>query len=142
MTLRRGYAPMLPEFDEFLFASVGEEVDGIPLSVLSALSRLDLDPRAEAVRLAHLTKEAASEQLARMIARLYDRHWSVSEVRGIASGLVERLPTPGAAATNNHAAEGVNPATGFRAPASLIYLAMAVAVLVVFVASGFLSSGG
>jgi hypothetical protein len=66
MTLRRGYAPMLPEFDEFLFASVGEEVDGMPLSMLSALSRLGLDPRDEAVRLAHLTKEAAADQLARM----------------------------------------------------------------------------
>jgi hypothetical protein len=29
MTLRRTYAPMLPEFDDFLFASVGEEVEGI-----------------------------------------------------------------------------------------------------------------
>ena len=76
MTLRRAYAPMFPEFDAFLFASVGEEVDGVPLSVLSALSRLGLDPRDEAARLAHLTREAAADQLARMIARLYDRRWS------------------------------------------------------------------
>ncbi len=62
MTLPRAYAPMLPEFDAFLFASVGEEVDGIPLSVLSALARLGLDPRDEAVRLAHLTREAAADQ--------------------------------------------------------------------------------
>ena len=57
MPLRRAYAPMLPQFDTFLFASVGEEVDGAPLSVLSALSRLGLDPRDEAARLSHLTKE-------------------------------------------------------------------------------------
>jgi hypothetical protein len=63
MTLCRAYAPMFPEFDAFLFASVGEEVDGVPLSVLSALSRLGLDPRDEAARLAHLTKEAAADQL-------------------------------------------------------------------------------
>ena len=50
MSLRRAYAPMLPEFDTFLFASVGDEVDGVPLSVLSALSRLGLDPRDEAAR--------------------------------------------------------------------------------------------
>ena len=48
----------------------------MPLSVLSALSRLGLDPRDEAARLAHLTKEAAADQLARMIARLYERRWS------------------------------------------------------------------
>src|SRR5712691_10844358 len=97
MTLRRAHAPMLPEFDAFLFASVGEEVDGVPLSVLSALARLDLDPRDEAARLARLTKEAAADQLARMIARLSDRRRSVSEAQRIASDLIERLPMASAA---------------------------------------------
>src|ERR1700732_4542393 len=83
---------MRPEFDPFLFASVGEEVDGIPLSVLSALSQLGLDPRDEAARLSHLTKEVAAEQLARVIARLSDRRWTLSETRRIAGGLIERLP--------------------------------------------------
>jgi hypothetical protein len=45
MALRPAYAPELPEMDPFLFASVGEEIDGIPLTVLSALSQLDVDPR-------------------------------------------------------------------------------------------------
>src|ERR1043165_65514 len=102
MSLRHAYAPMFPEFDSFLFASVGEEVDGIPLSVLSALSRLDLDPRDEAARVSHLTKEAAgsppltretaADQLARMIAGLSERRWTLSEARGIAGRLIERLP--------------------------------------------------
>src|ERR1041385_6388144 len=92
MSLRHAYAPMFPEFDSFLFASVGEEVDGIPLSVLSALSRLDLDPRDEAARLSHLTKETAADQLARMIAGLSERRWTLSEARGIAARLIERLP--------------------------------------------------
>jgi len=92
MPLRGAYAPMRPEFDRFLFATVGEEVDGVPLSVLSALSRLGLDPRDEAARLAHLTKEAAAAQLANMIARLSDRSWSLSQVSEIAGRLIERLP--------------------------------------------------
>ena len=70
MALRGPYAPVLPELDPFLFAAVGEEVDGIPLSMLSALSRLGLDPRGEAARLSHLAGEAAADQLARTIARL------------------------------------------------------------------------
>jgi hypothetical protein len=49
MPLRRPYAPVLPELDPFLFAAVGEEVNGIPLSVVSALARLGLDPREEGV---------------------------------------------------------------------------------------------
>src|ERR1700719_4267178 len=93
MSLRRAYAPMLPEFDSFLFASVGEEVDGVPLSVLSALTRLGLDPRDEAARLSHLTKEAAADQLARMIARLSDQRWTLAEARWIAGRLIKRLPT-------------------------------------------------
>jgi hypothetical protein len=70
MPLRGPYVPVLPELDPFLFASVGEEVDGIPLSVLSALSRLGLDPRGEAARLSDLAGEAAADQLAWTIARL------------------------------------------------------------------------
>ena len=91
MPLRRAYAARLPEYDSFLFAPVGEEVDGIPLSVLSALSRLNLDPRDEAARLAQLTEETAADQLASMIGRLSDRRWSLSEARRIAGRLVERL---------------------------------------------------
>ena len=89
MSLPGPYAPMRPEFDRFLFATVGEEIDGVPLSVLSALSRLGLDPRDEAARLAHLTKEAAADQLANMIARLSDRSWSLSQVSEIAGRLIE-----------------------------------------------------
>jgi hypothetical protein len=142
MTLRRAYAPMFPEFDAFLFAAVGEEVDGIPLSVLSALSRLGLDPRDEAARLAHLTKDAAADQLARMIARLADRQWSVAEARRIASGLIERLPMANAAGKDDRATRGAKPTTLFRAPSYLIYLALAAAMLVSLVASGYLSLNG
>ncbi len=142
MTLRRSYAPMLPEFDAFLFASIGEEVDGVPLSVLSALSRLDLDPREEAVRLAHLTKEAAADQLARMIARLYDRRWSVSEALRIARGLVERLPVARPAGTKVSPATRARPATGIPAASLLIYLALGLAMLTGLVVSGTLFLGG
>ena len=141
MTLRRAYAPMLPEFDGFLFASVGEEVDGVPLSVLSALSQLGLDPRDEAARLAHLTKEAAADQLARMIARLYDQRWSASEAWRIATALVERLPMAGAA-RDDRAAPRTRPTIGFGSPSLLVYLALAVALLVSLIASGYLSFGG
>src|SRR5580704_15993849 len=94
MVLRHAYAPELPEMDPFLFASVGEEVNGIPLSVLSALTRLGVDPRDEATRLSRLTSKTATSQLARMFARLPDRPWTSPEIRRIASKLVELLPAP------------------------------------------------
>ena len=142
MTMRGAYAPMLPEFDAFLFAPVGEEVDGIPLTVLSALSQLGLEPRDEAARLAHLTREAAADQLARMIAGIYDRRWSASETWKIASGLVERLPMSGGGAKDHRPAPSTRPATGFVTPSAWIYLAMALAMFVSLIASGYLSSGG
>ncbi len=142
MTLRSAYAPMFPEFDAFLFASVGEEVDGVPLSVLSALSRLGLDPRDEAARLAHLTKEAAADQLARMIARLYERRWTITEAQRIAGGLIERLPMASAAGKADRAAPGTRLTTGFAASSYLIYLALALAIIVGLFATGALSLGG
>ena len=142
MTLSRAYSPMLPEFDAFLFASVGEEVDGLPLSVLSALARLGLDPWDEAARLARLTRETAANQLAKMIGGLHDRRWSASEAWRIASGLVERLPIAGAVATDARPAPGTTLATGFATPSVWIYLAMVLAMLVSLIASGHLSLGG
>jgi hypothetical protein len=141
MMRRSTYAPLLPEFDAFLFAPVGEEVDGVPLSVLSALSRLGLDPRDEAARLARLTKNAAADQLAAMIARLYDRRWSASEAWRIASGLVERLPQAKAAANDGSAAPDAGTAIVAGSSPFSIYLAMAVAMVVILIVGGYLFLG-
>jgi hypothetical protein len=128
--------------DPFLFASVGEEVDGMPLSVLSALSRLGLDPRGEAARLSDLTGDAAADQLARMIARLPDRRWTASEMRKIAGGLIELLPRATKRGKSDEAPRTADRKVGSRASALLIYLALAGAVLIGFVAYGFSSSHG
>jgi hypothetical protein len=141
MPLRRAFAPILPEFDPFLFAAVGEEVDGVPLSVLSALSRLGLDPRDEAARLSALTKEAAADQLARMIARLSDRRWTLSEARRIACRLIERLPAPATSGKPVRFETGAEFTPGSKASPFLIYLALLIALLGL-IASGFLSFRG
>ncbi len=44
MTLRPQFSLINSEFNEFLFASVGMEKTGIELTVLSALTRLGVDP--------------------------------------------------------------------------------------------------
>lgn len=65
----------------------------MPLSVISALTGLGLDPWAEATRLSSLETREAVEQLVPMIARLPGERWASSEVRKIALGLIERLPS-------------------------------------------------
>lgn len=142
MALRLAYAPVLPEMDPFLFASVDEDLAGIPLSVLSLLSRLDLDPRNEAVRLSQLTKDVASDQLTQMIARLPDRHWTSLETRRIAARLVALLPTTNKDTEGSQTAGNAGQTISTRASPSLIYLALAGAVLIGLVAHGVLSPAG
>ncbi len=55
------------DFNAFLFAPIGEGDSGRPLSVLSALARLDVDPWDEAARLARLPGEAAIRRFAALI---------------------------------------------------------------------------
>lgn len=137
MPLRRAYAPVMPELDPFLFATVGEEVNGVPLSVLSALTRLGFEPRDEAARLSDLTREAATDQLARMIARLSDRQWTAAESRRIARGLAERLPAPTIAGETAPLESSADRAPGSGAPVLLIYLAIAgVALLSIYFHGG------
>jgi len=92
VTLRASYRPLRPDLDRFLFAAVGAEQDGIPLSMVSALTRLGLDPWDEASRLSSLSKREAIEQLARLIAELPGTCRPLPEAREIAGGLVEQLP--------------------------------------------------
>ena len=92
MALRGSFRPLRPDLDNFLFAAVGAERDRIPLSMLSALTRLGLDPWDEAGRLSSLSKREAIEQLARLIAELPGACRPLPEARGIASASIERLP--------------------------------------------------
>jgi hypothetical protein len=98
--LRRSFRPLRPEFDKFLFATVGDEVDGIPISVVSALARLGLDPREEAGRLSSLGNREAVEQLARLIAEVPGSFRPLGEARLLADGLVGLLPKHGTSRTS------------------------------------------
>jgi len=89
------------EFNDFLFAFVGEEENGVELTVLSALARLGLDPWGEAANLSKLTREAATSALAAKIAALPDGHWKESDIRSIAGRLVDFLPRHASAATKS-----------------------------------------
>lgn len=92
MTLRPPYRPLRPDLDKFLFATVGDEIDGVPLSVVSALVRLGLDPWNEASRLSSLSNREAVEQLARLIAELPGLVRPMGEARDIAGSLIKLLP--------------------------------------------------
>ena len=92
MALRPEYSLGHSEFNDFLFAFVGEEKSGAQLTVLSALARLGLDPWEEAARLSEMTKEAATNALATAMHSLTEGDWKASDTRSIAVRLVGRLP--------------------------------------------------
>jgi hypothetical protein len=92
MALRPEYSLINSEFNDFLFALVGEEKSGMQLTVLSALTRLGFDPWREAARLSELTKEAATSALAAAISALPEGDWEGLNSRSIAVRLVDRLP--------------------------------------------------
>jgi hypothetical protein len=66
----------------------------MPLSVLSALARLDVDPRKEAAELSELPKGTAAQRLGSLIARLPGGRWTPAESRAIADRQIDLLPRP------------------------------------------------
>ena len=92
MALRTAFNTLSPEYDAFLFAPIGEEGNGMSLSVISAFTRLNIDPWGEAARLSDLSKEKAIEALAPIIARLPVGRWTSVDIPAIARRLVDVLP--------------------------------------------------
>lgn len=90
--MSRGVLAHRPELDDFLFAAIGEERNGMLLTVASALGRLGLDPWREADRFAAMSKTAAAKLLAPMIARLPEGLWAAADAQAIAGRLVKLLP--------------------------------------------------
>jgi hypothetical protein len=81
-----------PSFDDFLFAPIGEDRNDMPLSVLSALARLDIDPWQEADKLAQLPGQTAARRLASLIAALPDWPSMHLDHGTIAAPLIALLP--------------------------------------------------
>ena len=129
MTLRPEYSLGHSEFNDFLFASIGEEESGSQLTVLSALARLGLDPWTEAARLSDLPKEAATAALTATIARLPEGALKASDVRSIALLLVDRLPGRGSRPAGSPPEGGAErQTTDARWHNRLIWLALAAVV--------------
>jgi hypothetical protein len=106
-----------PTFEAFLFAPIGEQRNGVMLSVLSGLSRLDVDPWDDAERLALLPENRAIDALSNRIAQLPLGMWQASDTRAIAARLVALLPKHGSPVT----ASLKVPALGDgKSPASLV----------------------
>jgi|SRR6185437_6452967 len=80
------------EFDGFLLSNIGIQPNGMPLTVLSLLARIGVDPWNQAERLSVLPNELAVSWLAKAISRCPPDSVVPSNATILASDLVNRLP--------------------------------------------------
>src|SRR5579863_8936243 len=78
--------------NDFLFASVGTEPNGMTLSLVSVFARLGSDPWREAGRLDRLPTAEAITSLARTIAAMPMSVWALPDATTIATRLIALLP--------------------------------------------------
>jgi hypothetical protein len=129
MTLPARFSLLHSDLNDFLFASVGDQQNGMPLNVVSALTRLNVDPWQEAARLAALPKFLAAEALEPMIARspIFRRQQSDNLV--ISQRLVELLPAGEQAAMPPREQTGATERKYFDAAMVLTCLALVAVAL-------------
>lgn len=84
--------PLGSDFDNFLFATIGEDQNGLLFSVNSALARLNFDPWDEAAALMRLPHDKATRRLATLIERLPCAPSTLCDPAQIAERLIALLP--------------------------------------------------
>lgn len=94
MEHRPGVSTLSESYNDFLFATVCDEANGMRLSVLSALARLNVDPWEEATRLAAMPRAIAARTLASMFDSASGRSWNAPEAEATAARLVRLLLDP------------------------------------------------
>jgi hypothetical protein len=92
VTLRPEYRLGHSEYNGFLHACVGVGKTGAELTVISAFTRLGVDPWQEAARLSEMPKDTAVRALAAILAALPEGAWQASQGEAICARLVTSLP--------------------------------------------------
>ena len=95
MALSARFTQLNSDLDGFLTVQCGHEKSGAPLSVLSALTRIGVDPWREGSRLSKLPRDVAARELAPLIARFSDEGRVSSEVMTLAERIAALLPEAG-----------------------------------------------
>ncbi len=114
MEHRSRFSTLNASYNDFLFATVCDEANGMRLSVLSALARMNVDPWEEATRLAAMPKAIAERTLVSILGSILDlasgRNGNSPDAAATAARLVRLLPGPDKVATE----------TATNAPAGIV----------------------
>ena len=124
---------LTPKFDDFLFARIDENGE-TPLSVLSVLARLGIDPWEEAARLAQLPRTVAARRLASSIAAIPGAPSAYLDAGTVSDRLISLLPPPHAVARLPHEL-GVRPMAKSTFAVWAILMALILVMQVILVRS-------
>ena len=124
-------------FDPFLYAAVGEDRNGNPVTVLSTLARLGLEPWDAAAELAGMTRAEARSRLGDLLARFRDVPALVQDRAAVTQRLIDLLPS----ATGRRAGQAGRQLSPARAIGIGTVLAMLI-LLLQLVRTVFTGSGG
>ena len=130
--------PPSSDFDDFLFMPLGVDQNGLPLSVISLLARLNLDPWQEARILAALPAEAAATRMAASLDSVADPILRTAITESVVLCALSRLPRqmPAAIQSSSAGLEAVAaPHLGTRI-GTIVMITSAIVIL----ASQFLTS--
>jgi hypothetical protein len=97
MTVSLDYPLSRARYTAFLFTVVGTETHeannrGEDITILTALSRVGVDPWQEAARLARLSRRDAARSLANTFTNLPDTRWAEGDAEGTARRMIGTLP--------------------------------------------------
>ncbi|HVT28589.1 MAG TPA: hypothetical protein VHE81_11300 [Lacipirellulaceae bacterium] len=128
MDHRSRFSTLSASYDDFLFAPVCEDPNGLRLSVLSALARFNVDPWEEAARLAAMPKQIAETTLLSILDLVSGRSWKSSEAAAAAAQLVRLLPRLDEAAATATATADARTVTAHRTNYWWLWLAFWIAM--------------
>lgn len=141
MQNHRGMTTLLrTDLDAFLLAPIADDATGMPLTMLTMLARMGIDPWAEASDLAALSREAATQKLISVLAGVPNGPAQGADTASAAARLVALLhavpkpKAPTADAAPLRVAVATQPK---RVPRAVYYL---LALILMFVAQWALDS--
>jgi hypothetical protein len=117
------------EFNDFLYSPIGEDKNGLLVTVLSALARQNVDPWQQAADLDGLPRDTAVQKLTSIISALPGHRSMPDDPTPIAVRLIALLPGRGGLLTRrSNAADMLSPARPQSLPKAL-WIAAYVALL-------------
>jgi hypothetical protein len=112
---RPAFSTLSARYDDFLYAPVCDEPNGMRHSVISALARMNIDPWDEAKRLAAMPKAMGERVLVSILGLVSESRCKPPEAEEIAARLIRLLPQSGEATTTlaNTTASGAAQSTSY-----------------------------